>query len=157
MDNDGNLLASPGMLMGMHNAASTTLALAATGFQLPAGCRVITFRSSDDSMSVFIAPDGFSLVKNIELDRKSLKLIGVNLSKDKTFIFPYQYGEYTSWYQDVHFVAQYGVETAQLRPQGKKPARRLSLCVQGMPSGRKQFGCQSHRRRVLVESGGFQC
>lgn len=29
------------------------------------------------------------------------------------------YGEYTSWYMDDKFVAQFGVETASIRPQGK--------------------------------------
>lgn len=51
---NNKMYASPGMLMGMHNAASTTLALGATGFGLPSGSRVITLRSSDDSMTVFV-------------------------------------------------------------------------------------------------------
>lgn len=33
------MFASPGMLMGMHNAASTTLALAATGFRQTRWCQ----------------------------------------------------------------------------------------------------------------------
>lgn len=50
---DNYLVASPGMLMGMHNAASTTLALAAVGHHLPPGNAITTLCSSDDSMTVF--------------------------------------------------------------------------------------------------------
>lgn len=115
------LVASPGMLMGRHNAASTTLALAAVGHHQPVTTSMTTLRSSDDSMTVFVASSPQELARAIELDRKSLKLLGVNLSIDKTLFFDYQYGEYTSWFQDGSFVAQFGVETSALRPQGKNP------------------------------------
>lgn len=107
--------------MGMHNAASTTLSLAATGFRQPDSVKVVTLRSSDDSMTVFVAGGPEIMVNAQEWDRKTLKLIGVNLSDKKTIVCPYQYGEYTSWYQDNAFVSQFGVETSALRPQGKNP------------------------------------
>lgn len=45
---------SPGMLMGMHNALSTTVALAAVGYGLDIQCQeVVTLRSSDDSTSAY--------------------------------------------------------------------------------------------------------
>lgn len=114
---------SGGMLMGMHNAASTTAALPAIGFrQLKHNCRVSTLRSSDDSMTLFIGAGLTDVYRAIEENRKCLKLLGVNLSPDKSFLFKEGYGEYTSWYLDGKFVAQYGVETASLRPQGKNPA-----------------------------------
>lgn len=107
--------------MGMHNAASTTVGLAVANFNVPSHCRIIVLRSSDDSMSVYIADSEGKLYLLIELDRKNLKLLGINLSPDKTFFFDRGYGEYTSWYVDGSFVSQYGVETAALKPQGKNP------------------------------------
>lgn len=103
------LVASPGMVMGMHNAASTTLALASTMHELNKyAVKVVTLRSSDDSMTVFVADTVSRLLDAIEIDRRALKMLGVNLSPFKTFIFPPKYGEYTSWYQDDAFASQYG-------------------------------------------------
>lgn len=56
----------------------------------------------------------------IELDRRCLKMLGVNRRPDKSFFFPAKFREYKSWYQDDSLVSQYGVETA--RPQGKNPS-----------------------------------
>lgn len=47
--------------------------------------------------------------------------MGINLSKSKSMLFDDGYGEYTSWYQDGDFVAQYGVETLTIWPMGKNP------------------------------------
>lgn len=121
MYQENYLIASPGMLMGMHNAASTTLALAAVGHHLPPGTAMTTLRSSDDSMTVFVSNEAIGIGRLIELDRKTLKSLGVNLSLEKTLFFDYQFGKYTSWFQDGAFVAQFGVETSALRPQGKNP------------------------------------
>lgn len=112
---------SQGMLMGMHNAASTTLGLAAVNYNFPFNCRIIVLRSSDDSMSVYIAYSLNGLWMIIELDRKNLKMLGINLSPDKTFFFERGFGEYTSWFIDGAFVSQYGVETSAMKPQGKNP------------------------------------
>lgn len=117
------LKASPGgMLMGMHNALSTTVGLAAVMHRMdPMTSHTVTLRSSDDSMSLYLTSDPLQLGPNIEIERKSLKLLGINLSLSKSMIFGKGYGEYTSWFQDGEFVAQYGVETSTLRPQGRNP------------------------------------
>lgn len=81
--------------------------------------KVVTLRSSDDSKTVYVAKDNEELAQAILVERSVLKTIGINLSPDKTFIFPLHYGEYTSWFQDGTFVTQYGVETSSIRPQGK--------------------------------------
>ncbi|KAJ8709985.1 hypothetical protein PYW07_009351 [Mythimna separata] len=52
-----------------------------------------------------------------ELDR----LFGINPSKEKTILFPEGYGEFTSWFQNIDFVGQYGVETSSLKPRGANP------------------------------------
>lgn len=148
LEEDEFMFASPGMLMGMHNAASTTLALAATGFRQPDGVNVVTLRSSDDSMTVFVADSSLSMVNCIEWDRKTLKLLGVNLSPDKTFIFPHQYGEYTSWYQDGKFVSQYGVETSAMRPQGKNPHDDFHSIAKG---------CQVSLNNLNINPIGGEC
>lgn len=122
LEDDHYLYSSPGMLMGMHNAASTTFTLAAVGYRQSEDYTVKTLRSSDDSMTVYAAPTSDHAHDAIINEWRSLKLIGVNISDTKSFIFKYGYGECTSWYQDGEFVSQYGVETATLRPQGKNPA-----------------------------------
>lgn len=114
--------ASPGMLMGMHNALSTTVGLATCMHrQDPQHDYVTTLRSSDDSMTLYLSDNPQRLGSILEIDRKSLKLLGINLSPSKSIVFNQDYGEYSSWYQDGNFVSQYGVETSTLRPQGKNP------------------------------------
>lgn len=109
------------MLMGMHNGGSTTAGQGAVGHNCPYGCRILVLRSSDDSMTVYCVECVEHMAELIELDRKNLKLLGINLSPDKTFIFDHGYGEYTSWFLDGDLVSQYGVETSAMRPQGKNP------------------------------------
>ncbi|AIY25030.1 polymerase basic 1 protein [Wellfleet Bay virus] len=121
IDPEGYMHAPYGMLMGMLNAGSTDLALPATKWRLPSHSDCKTVRSSDDSMSVFSARDSQALAQNINRMYDNLKLLGVNISKKKTRFFQLKYGEYTSAYQDGDFTAQYGVETAALRPEGNNP------------------------------------
>lgn len=90
--------------------------------QDPVNSSVTTLRSSDDSMTLFLSSTPELLGRVIEINRKCLKLHGINLSESKTMIFDEGYGEFTSWFQDGAFVAQYGVETSTLRPQGKNPS-----------------------------------
>uniref|UniRef100_A0AAT9JFP7 RNA-directed RNA polymerase catalytic subunit n=1 Tax=Cryptocercus meridianus orthomyxovirus 1 TaxID=3133492 RepID=A0AAT9JFP7_9ORTO len=119
---DGNYLrASSGMLMGMHNAASTTLGLLSVGYNLPPNSGIYTLRSSDDSMTLYSAPNNIIMANVIDNEDLCLQKCGINLSKKKTFIFKYGYGEYTSWYQDGRMVSQYGPETTTLRPGGNNP------------------------------------
>lgn len=55
IDNEDYVNASPGFLMGMLNAASTTMCLIAiSGVNLP-NTIIRSLRSSDDSMTVFVA------------------------------------------------------------------------------------------------------
>lgn len=116
------VLSSSGMLMGMLNAASTTMGLIPVMFGIdPGKAKVTTLRSSDDSMSLFVAIDTQELLKAIEIDRRALKMVGINTSVEKTWFFRKNYGEFTSWYCDETFLSQYGVETSTLRPQGKNP------------------------------------
>nr|APG77880.1 polymerase PB1 [Hubei earwig virus 1] len=115
------IFSSPGMLMGMLNAASTTVGLLAQGYALNPNQEVITLRSSDDSTTVYAGDSPQTLENCIEKTRRSLSLLGINMSKEKTFFFTEGYSEYTSWYQDKKFLSQYGVETSTLRPQGKNP------------------------------------
>lgn len=117
------LEAPAGMLMGMHNALSTTIGEAhVMHYQDPIQSSVTTLRSSDDSMTLFLSSTPEMLGKVIEVNRKCLKLLGINLSESKTMIFDEGYGEFTPWFQDGAFVSQYGIETSTLRPQGKNPS-----------------------------------
>lgn len=72
-------------------------------------------------MTVYCVECVEHMAELIELDRKNLKLLRINLSPDMTFIFDHGYGEYTSWFLDGDLVSQYGVETSAMRPQGKNP------------------------------------
>ncbi|QQO86214.1 polymerase basic 1 protein [Lake Chad virus] len=121
LDHEGYVKAPFGMLMGMLNAGSTTLALPATSWRLEPGMDCKTVRSSDDSMTVFSGRTRQLLMRNINRFYDNLKLLGVNISKKKTRFFQLKFGEYTSAYQDGDFTAQYGVETAALRPEGSNP------------------------------------
>lgn len=119
---EGYLKAPYGMLMGMLNAASTTMALAAVPWRLEEGTDCKTARSSDDSMTVFSSTSTLKLSSNINRLYHNLKLLGINMSTKKTRVFRTKFGELTSWYQDGDFTAQYGVETSSLRPPGNNPA-----------------------------------
>lgn len=101
--------------MGMHNALSTTVGLAANMYgQDSLNAYTITLRSSDDSMTLYLARESNLLDLCIEVERRALKLLGINLSLSKTLIFKQGYGEYTSWYQDGEFISQFGVETSTI-------------------------------------------
>lgn len=127
-----SLNASPGMLMGMHNAASTTLGLGPVMFGLDSQrVKVSTLRSSDDSMTVIIGREMSDVYRALEIERITMKLVGINLSDKKTWVYKGNFGEYTSWYQDGVFVAQYGVETSTLRPQGKNPSDDFHSIAKG--------------------------
>lgn len=78
-------------------------------------------RSNDDSMPVVLARTPEDCILQIERNRQAMKIIGINISVDKTLIFREEFGEYISSYQDGKFVAQYGTEVATLRPAGKNP------------------------------------
>ncbi|ACY56284.1 polymerase basic 1 protein [Quaranjavirus johnstonense] len=121
LDSEGYVRAPFGMLMGMLNAGSTTLALPATNWRLRSGMDCKTVRSSDDSMTVFSGATRQLLMENVNRFYDNLKLLGVNISSKKTRFFQLKFGEYTSAYQDGDFTAQYGVETAALRPEGSNP------------------------------------
>jgi len=133
LDEEGQSLnASPGMLMGMHNAASTTLGLGPVMFgQDSMRVKVSTLRSSDDSMTVIIGKEMKDVYRALEIERITMKLVGINLSDKKTWVYKGNFGEYTSWYQDGVFVAQYGVETSTLRPQGKNPSDDFHSIAKG--------------------------
>nr|DBA44339.1 TPA_asm: polymerase PB1 [Diachasmavirus orthomyxi] len=116
------LLSSCGMLMGMMNAASTTLGLLATNYTLDQRLsKVVTLRSSDDSASMYLGASSDYGADAYYKNKKSMALLGINLSGAKTLLFVRGYGEYTSWYFDVKFASQFGVESSALRPQGKNP------------------------------------
>lgn len=108
--------------MGMLNAGSTTVSLIAANHRMYQDrMKVMCLRSSDDSMTLYMAATVEELRNCVELNRQNLAVAGINLSGSKTFFFPERYGEYTSWYMDQKFVSQFGVETSSLRPQGKNP------------------------------------
>lgn len=154
------LNASPGMLMGMLNAGSTTLGLLPQNHRMRAeNMRVMTLRSSDDSMTTYLADSPNNLAVCMARNIENLSLIGINMSPDKSFFFREGYGEYTSWYMEDKFVAQYGVETAAIRPQGKNPnddfysiAKGTSTALQTMTinpigaSARLRLGIDGVRR-----------
>uniref|UniRef100_W8CDN0 RNA-directed RNA polymerase catalytic subunit n=1 Tax=Ceratitis capitata TaxID=7213 RepID=W8CDN0_CERCA len=113
--------ASPGFLMGMLNAASTTVGLLPSNYISIDNAKIKTLRSSDDSMSVYVGGDSKSLISVIFTNYLMCKKIGINMSTKKTLFFREGFGEYTSWYQDGEFVGQSGTETASIRPGGMNP------------------------------------
>ncbi|UPT53756.1 MAG: polymerase PB1 [Bactrocera correcta orthomyxo-like virus isolate Bz] len=113
--------ASPGFLMGMLNAASTTIGLLPSNFINIPSAKIQTLRSSDDSMTVYVAKDSKTLLNLLVQNYICCKLVGINMSTKKTIFFPEGYGEFTSWYQDKDFVGQSGTETSSLRPSGTNP------------------------------------
>lgn len=121
IDENDYIPASPGFLMGMLNAASTTMGLVAIGGVRLSNTVVRSLRSSDDSMTVFVAESIPKLANLICLAYSSYRLFGINPSTEKTILFPEKFGEYTSWFQDTDFVGQYGVETSSLKPVGQNP------------------------------------
>nr|QPL15381.1 polymerase PB1 [Hymenopteran orthomyxo-related virus OKIAV174] len=133
---DGYLTASPGMLMGMLNAGSTTYGLMASGYGLNRKYQQTkTLRSSDDSTTLYIADNPENLLKCVEINRRSLAALGINLSLEKTFFYEKFYSEYTSWYQDQGFVSQFGVETSAIRPQGNNPPDDFYGVAKGTATG----------------------
>lgn len=93
IDEDDYIQASPGFLMGMFNAGSTTMGLVAIGgIDIP---NTVTrcLRSSDDSMTVFVADSIPSLASLIGLTYSVYRLFGMNPSKENNILFPELYGD----------------------------------------------------------------
>nr|AJG39096.1 PB1 [Wuhan Mothfly Virus] len=122
LDDEGYMRASPGMLMGMMNAGSTTLGLLSENYGMDkTNMAIATLRSSDDSTTLFHGVTKVELAKAISLTKAARALSSINDSEKKNFYFRKYYAEYTSWYLDNGFLSQFGVETAAIRPQGKNP------------------------------------
>nr|AYR04798.1 polymerase PB1 [Longchuang virus] len=116
--NDRECIYSPyGMLMGMLNAASTTYGLLPTIGMTEAA----SIRSSDDSITLFVGSSAKRVWHNVKEMYMRYKLVGINISLKKTRFFQWPFGEYTSWYIDGEFSAQYGVEISAIRPNGDTP------------------------------------
>nr|QEM39320.1 PB1 [Guadeloupe mosquito quaranja-like virus 3] len=120
---EGNnyIRASPGMLMGMMNAGSTTLGLITVNYYHDGRGSMKTLRSSDDSMTIHAGPDRQALKVSMDKQYCEMKVSAISLSPKKTLIFANKYGEFTSWFQDGKLVSQFGPETTTLRPAGQNP------------------------------------
>nr|AJG39094.1 PB1 [Wuhan Mosquito Virus 6] len=120
---EGNnyIRASPGMLMGMHNALSTVVGLVPVNALHSTSIMMKVLRSSDDSMSVHVGNSLKDLLESADQQYMELKLSAIALSPKKTALYMGRFGEYTSWFQDDVLVAQYGPETTTLRPAGRNP------------------------------------
>lgn len=93
-DNE-HLRANPGMLMGMMNVACTTLGLLPANYKMDrTQIKVMTLRSSDDSMTVYMSLDVVLNKLCIETNRRNLGICGINMSKEKTFFFKEGFGKY---------------------------------------------------------------
>lgn len=126
------VLSSPGMLMGMLNAASTTVGLLPMNYKMPRNyMKMVCMRSSDDSTTKYLSNSSDTNKECVVKNKQNLSLIGINLSPDKTFFLPEGRAEYTSWYIDGRFVSQYGTEVPNLRPQGKNPYDDLYSIAKG--------------------------
>ncbi|CAF4890617.1 unnamed protein product [Pieris macdunnoughi] len=126
------LRSSPGMLMGMLNAASTTIGLLPMNLNMPRNqMKVVCMRSSDDSTTKYLSDNAENNKRCVIRNKQNLSLIGINLSPDKTFFLPEGIAEYTSWYIDGKFVSQYGTEVPSIRPQGKSPYDDLYAIAKG--------------------------
>lgn len=82
----GYVRALPGMLMGMHNAAATTVSYIAEGYrQSPGSVFYKTLRSSDDALSVVSTETASDLIEAINVEFKCLKMLGVNIAESKSY------------------------------------------------------------------------
>lgn len=120
---------SPGMLMGMLNAASTTLGVIPSNYRMNNDTMKVNCLSSDDSMTKYLASDEQNNVHCIAKNKQNLSLAGINLSPDKTLFFVEGFCEYTSWYLNGGFVSQFGTEIPSIRSQGKNPGDDLYFCA----------------------------
>ncbi|KAL1516115.1 hypothetical protein ABEB36_000038 [Hypothenemus hampei] len=97
IDRNKKLRSSGGMLMGMHNAASITIGLIATGFNMDKSTqKVVSLRSSDDSMSIYVGNTWEDVKMCIQKHLANLSMASINMSEKKTFFYSHRYGEYTS-------------------------------------------------------------
>nr|AJG39085.1 PB1 [Jiujie Fly Virus] len=118
LDSRDCLYSPYGMLMGMLNAGSTTYGLVPTiGMEKHLTC----IRSSDDSITLFTSTGLGEIWEVITTMYWRYRLVGINVSMKKTRFFRWPFGEYTSWYIDEDFIAQYGVEVSSIRPKGDTP------------------------------------
>lgn len=114
----------------MLNAASTTPGMIPSNYKMNNDkVKDICMRSSDDSMTKYLACDKKSNIECIANNKQNLSLASINLSLDKTFLFVDGFGEYTSWYLNVGFVSQFGTEIPSIRLQGKNPGDDFYFCA----------------------------
>lgn len=72
-------------------------------------------------------------------------------------LFKLGYGEYTSWFQDGDFVAQYGVETSTLRPQGKNPSDDLFSIAKGTSVSQQRLEMNPLGAEAKIRIGVDNC
>lgn len=90
------LRSSPGMLMGMLNAASPTVGIIPMNHNMVRNeMKVVCTRSSDDSTTKYLSNNSENNQKCGIRKIQNLSIAGINLSPDKTFFLPEGIAEYT--------------------------------------------------------------
>lgn len=87
--------------LGMLNAASTTIGLLPTNFNMMRNqMKVVCMRSSDHSTIKYLSDSAENNMRCVIKNKQNLSLIDINLSPEKTFFLPEGIAEYTSCYID---------------------------------------------------------
>lgn len=84
------LYSSPGILVALLNAASTTVGLLSSNFNMNNEMKALCMSalSSDDSTTKYLSNSSENNVKCVLRNKQNLSLIGINLRPDKTFFLP---------------------------------------------------------------------
>ncbi|XCH56660.1 polymerase PB1, partial [Influenza A virus] len=130
---DGTASLSPGMMMGMFNMLSTVLGVSILNLGQKKYTKTTYWwdglQSSDDFALIVNAPNHEGIQAGVDRFYRTCKLVGINMSKKKSYINKTGTFEFTSFFYRYGFVANFSMELPSFGVSGINESADMSIGV----------------------------
>ncbi|AKJ82635.1 polymerase PB1 [Influenza A virus (A/swine/Italy/55925/2011(H3N2))] len=130
---DGTASLSPGMMMGMFNMLSTVLGVSILNLGQKKYTKTTYWwdglQSSDDFALIVNAPNHEGIQAGVDRFYRTCKLVGINMSKKKSYINRTGTFEFTSFFYRYGFVANFSMELPSFGVSGVNESADMSIGV----------------------------
>lgn len=130
---DGTASLSPGMMMGMFNMLSTVLGVSILNLGQKKYTKTTYWwdglQSSDDFALIVNAPNHEGIQAGVDRFYRTCKLVGINMSKKKSYINKTGTFEFTSFFYRYGFVANFSMELPSFGVSGVNESADMSIGV----------------------------
>ncbi|AHN02705.1 polymerase PB1 [Influenza A virus (A/green-winged teal/Wisconsin/110/1979(H6N5))] len=130
---DGTASLSPGMMMGMFNMLSTVLGVSILNLGQKRYTKTTYWwdglQSSDDFALIVNAPNHEGIQAGVDRFYRTCKLVGINMSKKKSYINRTGTFEFTSFFYRYGFVANFSMELPSFGVSGINESADMSIGV----------------------------